>query len=205
MVLMTGIREEGRGIHRHSGGPEPPNIQGGELAHNVVQVGIVMGSASDWPPVEPAVQLLHQWGVQFEVIVASAHRSPARAHTYAKEAEARGVQVIIAVAGAAAHLAGVLASQTILPVIGVPIASSPLQGMDSLLATAQMPAGVPVATMALGSAGARNAVILAVQILARQDQRLRELLKAYKQELAYKVEKASLELQEKIAELRKTS
>ena len=174
------------------------------MAHNVVQVGIVLGSASDWPAVEPAVQLLHQWGVQFEVIVASAHRSPARAHTYAKEAEARGVQVIIAVAGAAAHLAGVLASQTILPVIGVPIASSPLQGMDSLLATAQMPAGVPVATMALGSAGARNAVILAVQILARQDQRLRELLKAYKQELAYKVEKASLELQEKIAELRKT-
>jgi phosphoribosylaminoimidazole carboxylase PurE protein len=175
------------------------------LAHTIVQVGIVLGSASDWPAVEPAVELLHQWGVQFEVIVASAHRSPARAHTYATEAEARGVQVIIAVAGAAAHLAGVLASQTILPVIGVPIASSPLQGMDSLLATAQMPAGVPVATMALGSAGARNAVILAVQILARQDQRLRELLKAYKQELAYKVEKASLELQEKIAELRKTS
>jgi phosphoribosylaminoimidazole carboxylase PurE protein len=169
-----------------------------------IQVGIVLGSASDWPAVEPAVQLLHQWGVKFEVIVASAHRSPERAHAYASKAEARGLQVIIAVAGAAAHLAGVLASQTILPVIGVPIASSPLQGMDSLLATAQMPAGVPVATMALGSAGARNAVILAVQILARQDQRLRELLKAYKQELAYKVEKASLELQEKIAELRKT-
>ena len=168
-----------------------------------IQVGIVLGSASDWPAVEPAVQLLQQWEVKYEVIVASAHRSPARAHTYASEAEDRGLQVIIAVAGAAAHLAGVLASQTILPVIGVPIASSPLQGIDSLLATAQMPAGVPVATMALGSAGAKNAAILAAQILARQDKRIRELLKAYKQELAQKVEKASLQLQEKIAELTK--
>jgi phosphoribosylaminoimidazole carboxylase PurE protein len=170
-----------------------------------MQIGIVLGSASDWPAVEPAVQLLHQWGVQYEVIVASAHRSPARAHAYASDAADRGLQVLIAVAGAAAHLAGVLASQTILPVIGVPIASSPLQGMDSLLATAQMPAGVPVATMALGSAGAKNAVILAVQILARQDRRLREILSDYKQELARKVEKASLELQEKIAELAQKS
>lgn len=170
-----------------------------------VQIGIVLGSASDWPAVEPAVQLLRQWGVPHEVIVASAHRSPARAHTYASEAEDRGLQVIIAVAGAAAHLAGVLASQTILPVIGVPIASSPLQGIDSLLATAQMPAGVPVATMALGSAGARNAAILAVQVLARQDRRLREVLRDYKQELAQKVEQASHQLQEKIAELIKNS
>jgi phosphoribosylaminoimidazole carboxylase PurE protein len=174
------------------------------LAENM-QIGIVLGSASDWPAVEPAVQLLHQWGVQYEVIVASAHRSPARAHAYASDAADRGLQVLIAVAGAAAHLAGVLASQTILPVIGVPIASSPLQGMDSLLATAQMPAGVPVATMALGSAGAKNAVILAVQILARQDRRLRKILSDYKQELARKVEKASLELQEKIAELAQKS
>jgi phosphoribosylaminoimidazole carboxylase PurE protein len=174
------------------------------LTQNVVPIGIVLGSASDWPAVEPAVQLLEQWDVKYEVLVASAHRSPARAHTYAGEAEARGLEVIIAVAGAAAHLAGVLASQTILPVIGVPIASSPLQGMDSLLATAQMPAGVPVATMALGSAGARNAVILAVQILARRDPRLQQLLKAYKQELARKVEKASEELQNKIALLSQT-
>lgn len=173
------------------------------MTRSDVQIGIVLGSASDWPAVEPAVQLLHQWGVHYEVIVASAHRSPARAHTYAGEAEDRGLQVIIAVAGAAAHLAGVLASQTILPVIGVPIASSPLQGMDSLLATAQMPAGVPVATMALGSAGAKNAAILAAQILALQDKRIRELLKAYKQELAQKVEKASLQLQEKVDELTK--
>jgi phosphoribosylaminoimidazole carboxylase PurE protein len=175
------------------------------LAQNVVPIGIVLGSASDWPAVEPAVQLLAQWEVAYEVVVASAHRSPARAHAYASEAEDRGLEVIIAVAGAAAHLAGVLASQTILPVIGVPIASSPLQGMDSLLATAQMPAGVPVATMALGSAGAKNAVILAVQILARRDSRLQNLLKAYKQELARKVEKASLELQQKIGKLSPTT
>jgi phosphoribosylaminoimidazole carboxylase PurE protein len=172
------------------------------LSKNEVQVGIVLGSASDWPAVEPAVKLLEEWDVAYEVVVASAHRSPARAHDYASKAEGRGLEVIIAVAGAAAHLAGVLASQTILPVIGVPIASSPLQGMDSLLATAQMPAGIPVATMALGSAGARNAVILAVQILARRDHRLRELLIAYKQDLARKVEKSSEELQDKIAQLR---
>lgn len=175
------------------------------MGQNSVSIGIVLGSASDWPAVEPAVQILQKWGVGFEVIVASAHRSPARAHTYASEAEDRGLQVIIAVAGAAAHLAGVLASQTVLPVIGVPIASSPLQGIDSLLATAQMPAGVPVATMALGSAGARNAVILAVQILARQDSRLLELLKTYKQELARQVEKASRQLQDTIAALSQPS
>ncbi len=168
--------------------------------HNPL-VGIVLGSASDWPEVEPAVKLLQRWQVPFEVVVASAHRSPARAHAYASEAEARGLQVIIAVAGAAAHLAGVLASQTILPVIGVPIASSPLQGLDSLLSTAQMPAGVPVATMALGAAGARNAVILAVQILARQDPALQQQLRDYKAELAEKVIQASERLQVQLAEL----
>ena len=131
-----------------------------------IDIGIVLGSASDWPAVEPAAELLQKWAVPYEVVVASAHRSPARAHSYAGEAEARGLQVIIAVAGAAAHLAGVLASQTILPVIGVPIASSPLQGFDSLLATAQMPAGIPVATVAIGSAGAKNAAVLAAEILA---------------------------------------
>jgi phosphoribosylaminoimidazole carboxylase PurE protein len=137
--------------------------------------------------------------------VASAHRSPDRTHAYAGKAEKRGVQVLIDVAGAAARLAGVLASQTFLPVIGVPIASSPLQGMDSLLATAQMPAGVPVATMALGPAGAKNAAILAVQILARQDQRLKAILRVYQQGLARKVEQASEELQEKIVEIAKKS
>ncbi|MGQ9921659.1 MAG: 5-(carboxyamino)imidazole ribonucleotide mutase [Desulfobacca sp.] len=164
-----------------------------------VQIGIVLGSDSDWPQVAPAVDLLERWQVGHEVVVASAHRSPDRAQAYASEAEGRGVQVLIAAAGAAAHLAGVLASKTILPVIGVPIASSPLRGLDSLLATAQMPAGVPVATMALGTAGARNAAILAVQILARQDPELRQRLLDYKEELAREVTRASQELQAQIA------
>ncbi len=169
------------------------------MADRTVQIGIVLGSASDWPEVAPAVELLQRWQVGHEVVVASAHRSPDRAHAYASEAEGRGLHVIIAVAGAAAHLAGVLASKTILPVIGVPIASSPLQGLDSLLSTAQMPAGVPVATMALGAAGARNAAILAVQILARQDPRLRQRLHDYKEELAQGVAQSSQELQVQIA------
>jgi phosphoribosylaminoimidazole carboxylase PurE protein len=150
-------------------------------------VGIVLGSASDWPIIEPATQLLRQWGVAFEVTVASAHRSPARVQSYAKQAASRGLKVLIAAAGAAAHLAGVLAAETILPVIGVPLASSPLQGWDSLLAIAQMPAGVPVATMALGTAGARNAAILATQILALTDTRLQQIMIDYKKELARRV------------------
>lgn len=169
------------------------------MADSAPKIGIVLGSASDWPDVEPAIKLLQQWGVNFEVLVASAHRSPQRAHDYVKNAEARGLQVIIAVAGAAAHLAGFLAAATVLPVIGVPIASSPLRGLDSLLSTAQMPAGIPVAAMAIGSAGARNAVILAAQILALQDPDLRQQLHAYKKALADEVDAASRRLQEKIA------
>jgi len=172
------------------------------MAAETALIGIVLGSASDWPEVVPAVKLLQRWQVPFEVVVASAHRSPDRAHAYASEAESRGLQVIIAVAGAAAHLAGVLASQTILPVIGVPIASSPLQGLDSLLATAQMPSGIPVATMALGSAGASNAVILAVQILARHHPDLRQKLRAHKEAMAQGVVQASDQLQVQLAELR---
>jgi phosphoribosylaminoimidazole carboxylase PurE protein len=149
-----------------------------------VQVGMVLGSASDWEMVEPGAALLKKWGIGVEVIVASAHRSPQRVEAYAREAQEKGLKVIIAAAGAAAHLAGVIASHTTLPVIGVPIPSSSLQGLDSLLATVQMPAGVPVATMALGSAGARNAAIFAVQILALSDARLAEVLRRHKQELA---------------------
>uniref|UniRef100_A0A7V4G6Q7 N5-carboxyaminoimidazole ribonucleotide mutase n=1 Tax=Desulfobacca acetoxidans TaxID=60893 RepID=A0A7V4G6Q7_9BACT len=151
------------------------------------QVGIVMGSASDWPSVEPAAQLLQEWGIGVEVTVASAHRSPERAQAYARSARERGVKVIIAAAGAAAHLGGVVAAETILPVIGVPLAGSPLQGLDSLLSTVQMPAGVPVATMAIGAAGARNAAVLAAQILALGDPRLQERLERHKKELAQKV------------------
>ncbi len=154
------------------------------MAKTKVSVGIVLGSASDWETVEPAAALLQKWDIGVEVTVASAHRSPARVEAYAREAAERGLKVIIAAAGAAAHLAGVIASHTTLPVIGVPVPSSPLQGLDSLLATVQMPAGVPVATMALGAPGARNAAIFAAQILALSEPRIAEALRRHKQELA---------------------
>ena len=152
-----------------------------------VEVGVVLGSASDWPSVEPGAQLLQDWGISFEVVVASAHRAPRRVQAYARDAAGRGLKVIIAAAGAAAHLAGVLAAETTLPVIGVPLTGSPLQGLDSLLATVQMPPGVPVATMALGSAGAKNAAIFATQILALSDPRLKEVLKRHKEDLEQQV------------------
>jgi phosphoribosylaminoimidazole carboxylase PurE protein len=154
---------------------------------NDVQVGIVLGSGSDWPMVEPAAGLLKDWGIAFEVVVVSAHRSPQRAQGYGREAAGRGLKVIIAAAGAAAHLAGVLAAETTLPVIGVPLPSSPLQGLDSLLSTVQMPAGVPVATMAVGPAGAANAAVFAAQILALGEPRLREVLDRHKQGLEQQV------------------
>jgi 5-(carboxyamino)imidazole ribonucleotide mutase len=157
------------------------------MADPVTLVGIVMGSASDWPSLEPAATLLAEWGIGVEVSVASAHRSPHRAQAYAREAFQRGLKVIIAAAGAAAHLAGVIASETTLPVIGVPLPSSSLQGLDSLLATVQMPAGVPVATMALGSAGARNAALFAVQILALGDPALQARLQQHKLDLEARV------------------
>ncbi|MBW1952033.1 MAG: 5-(carboxyamino)imidazole ribonucleotide mutase [Deltaproteobacteria bacterium] len=163
------------------------------------QVGIILGSGSDWPQVAAAAQLLHHWGVAYEVTVASAHRSPARVQNYARQASARGLKVLIAAAGAAAHLAGVIASETILPVIGVPLAGSPLQGWDSLLATAQMPAGVPVAAMAVGTAGARNAAILATQILALSDERLRDILIRHKQDLVSRIEEQDAQLQAELA------
>ncbi len=158
------------------------------MAKTEISVGIVLGSASDWETVEPGAALLKEWGIAVEVTVASAHRSPRRVEAYAKEAADRGLKVIIAAAGAAAHLAGVVASHTILPVVGVPIPNSSLKGLDSLLATVQMPAGVPVATMALGSAGAKNAAIFAAQILALSDSRLAEILRRHKQELEQNVD-----------------
>jgi phosphoribosylaminoimidazole carboxylase PurE protein len=162
------------------------------------KVAIVLGSDSDFPVIEDGLKLLNELEVPFEVTVSSAHRSPDRTHQYAATLEERGFQVIIACAGGAAHLAGVLAAQTILPVVGVPIASSPLQGLDSLLATSMMPAGVPVATMAIGSAGASNAAILAAQILARGDAALAQRLKNYKRKLADRVQARDRELKKKI-------
>ncbi|MDR1486655.1 MAG: 5-(carboxyamino)imidazole ribonucleotide mutase [Deltaproteobacteria bacterium] len=156
-------------------------------------VGIVMGSDSDLPVMKEAAKMLDLFSVPWEITIASAHRSPDRAGLYATSAKARGLKVLIAGAGWAAHLAGVLAAGTTLPVIGVPLAGSPLNGLDALLSTVQMPSGVPVGTMALG--GARNAAIFAVQILALSDPQLEESLVAYKEKLALNVEEKSQQIQ----------
>ncbi len=157
-------------------------------------VAIVLGSDSDYPVIKDMLRILQDFNISFEVTVSSAHRSPDRTHRYAATLEDRGIQAVIACAGAAAHLAGVLASHTILPVIGVPVDSSPLQGLDALLATSMMPAGVPVATMGIGKAGASNAAVLAAQILARSDPDLANRLREYKKRLAEKVEERDREL-----------
>lgn len=143
-------------------------------------VGILMGSDSDWPTMEQAAKQLKAFGISYEARVLSAHRTPDHAVRYAEEAEGRGMLCLIAGAGGAAHLAGVLAAKTTLPVLGVPMPSKHLQGMDSLLSTVQMPAGVPVATFAIGEAGATNAALFAVAMLARTDPRMAEKLKAFR-------------------------
>jgi phosphoribosylaminoimidazole carboxylase PurE protein len=153
-----------------------------------LKVAIVLGSDSDYPVIQDMLKQLTDFGVGHELTISSAHRSPVRTQQYAEALEGRGVEVVIACAGAAAHLAGVIAAHTILPVIGVPIDSSPLNGLDALLSTSMMPAGVPVATMGIGKAGASNAAILAVQILARKDPSLAERLHGYKKRLAEGVE-----------------
>ncbi len=158
------------------------------------KVGIVMGSDSDLPVMEEAAAVLRKFGVSFEMTIASAHRSPARAANFASEAARHGMKVIIAGAGHAAHLAGVLAAHTTLPVIAVPIDSSALQGLDALLSTVQMPPGIPVACMAIGKSGARNAGILAVQILALSDIRLASMLEKFKTDMALQVEEKARKL-----------
>lgn len=150
-------------------------------------IGIIMGSDSDWPLVQKAAESLESFGVAFEVRVISAHRTPELACEYAGTAESRGLKVIIAAAGGAAHLGGVLAAHTVLPVIGIPVAGGALNGLDALYATLQMPAGIPVATVTLGSAGPVNAALLAVQILGTADAGLRAKFHAYKEELKRKV------------------
>jgi len=154
------------------------------------RVGIVMGSDSDLEKMQPCAQTLDEFAIPYEIRVISAHRTPDVAHDYATTAAERGLGVIIAAAGGAAHLAGVLASLTPLPVIGVPIQTSSLGGLDSLLSTVQMPGGVPVATVAIGKAGPVNAAILAAQILAAADADLREKVVRHKARLAQKVAKA---------------
>ena len=159
-------------------------------------VGIVMGSDSDWPLVKKACETLDKFGVGYETRVISAHRTPEVAIEYSRTAEARGLKVIIAAAGGAAHLGGVLAAGTVLPVIGIPVAGGALSGLDALYATVQMPSGVPVATVACGSAGPTNAALLAVQILGTADARLRDKFRAYKEELRAKVAKANERIHE---------
>ena len=158
------------------------------------QVGIVMGSDSDLGVMDGAAAMLRKFGIPCEMIVASAHRSPEKAMAYASQAKAKGMQVIIAGAGHAAHLAGVLAAHTTLPVIGVPIDSSCLQGMDSLLSTVQMPPGIPVATVSIGKPGAKNAGILAAQMIALTDPDVAALLEAFKENMAKEVEAKSAKL-----------
>ncbi|MEK7712724.1 MAG: 5-(carboxyamino)imidazole ribonucleotide mutase [Nitrospirota bacterium] len=153
------------------------------------KVLIIMGSDSDLPVMEETEKILKAFGISFETTIASAHRSPERAVRLAKGAEKKGFEVIIAGAGAAAHLAGVIAAHTILPVIGVPINSSPLQGFDALFSTVQMPPGIPVATMAVGTAGAKNAAIFAAQIIGRKDVKIVKKLKEYKKRLEDEVER----------------
>ncbi len=157
-------------------------------------VGILMGSDSDLPIMQEAAAMLQEFGVEYEMTIASAHRTPKKVHEYSQSAERRGLKVIIAGAGWAAHLAGVVASQTTLPVIGVPIDSSPLKGIDALLSVAQMPGGVPVATMSLGKAGAKNAGVFAAQIIAVGDVKVANRLKVFKVEMERDVEEKAKRL-----------
>ena len=160
---------------------------------NTPLVGIVMGSDSDLPVMRKAADILKEFDVPFEIRVMSAHRTPELAHQYATTAHTRGLKVLIAGAGVAAHLAGVLAASTPLPVLGVPINSGALKGLDALLATVQMPSGIPVGTLAID--GAKNAALLAVQILATCDQTLRERLIQYKEAMVEQVEAKNARVQ----------
>jgi phosphoribosylaminoimidazole carboxylase PurE protein len=161
-------------------------------------VGIIMGSDSDLPVMQEAVKIFQQFEIPYEIGVYSAHRSPHRTAEYVRTARSRGLKLIIAGAGSSAHLAGVSAAETTLPVIGVPIDSSPLSGFDALLATVQMPPGVPVATMGVGKSGATNAAILAVQILALADDRLTARLVDHKAALEKGVAEKSRKVQDSL-------
>jgi phosphoribosylaminoimidazole carboxylase PurE protein len=162
-------------------------------------VGIVMGSDSDWETMEPAAKRLDEFEIPYEVQVMSAHRSPKVVAKYAESARRRGLGVLIAGAGGAAHLAGVVAAHTTLPVLGVPVSSSSLGGLDALLATVQMPPGVPVGTLAVGKGGAENAAILAAQILALRHKPLRDRLDRHKEDLIASVEGKNTRLQRKLS------
>jgi 5-(carboxyamino)imidazole ribonucleotide mutase len=150
------------------------------VADTKVQVGIIMGSQSDWETMRAAAETLKALGIAHETCVVSAHRTPDRMFEYAEKAAGRGIEVIIAGAGGAAHLPGMVAAKTIVPVLGVPVQSKALSGMDSLLSIVQMPAGIPVGTLAIGVAGATNAALLAAAIVGNHDERVRSALQAYR-------------------------
>jgi 5-(carboxyamino)imidazole ribonucleotide mutase len=162
------------------------------------KVAIVMGSDSDFPTLKSCIKILKDFNIKVEIMVCSAHRTPDKAAEFARNAESNGVDVIIAAAGKAAHLPGVLAAYTILPVIGVPIKSSTMDGLDSLLSIVQMPSGIPVATVAID--GAENAALLAVQILSISYHGLKDSMREYKAQLAKKVEEKNQALQNKLAD-----
>lgn len=153
-------------------------------------VGIIMGSRSDLPTMNEVVHLLEEFSIAYELRVLSAHRTPEVTALYAKKAEQRGIKIIVAGAGGAAHLAGTIAAHTTLPVIGVPIETKYLKGIDSLFSTVQMPAGIPVATVAIGKSGAKNAAILCAQILGLSNERIQKKLKTHKRKLASKIKKS---------------
>jgi 5-(carboxyamino)imidazole ribonucleotide mutase len=155
-------------------------------------VAILMGSKSDWEVMRQADEMLSSFGVPHECRVLSAHRTPAETSEYVQQAEPRGIEVMIAAAGGAAHLAGVCAAHTVMPVLGVPMESASLKGLDSLLSTVQMPAGIPVGTLAIGPAGARNAALLAIAILANSRPELREKLRQFRSEQRQKVLRETL-------------
>ncbi len=167
-------------------------------SENSPRVGIIMGSDSDWPKIKKAAAALDEFGVPYEVRVMSAHRTPHVVAEYAATAIDRGLQVIIAAAGGAAHLAGVVAAHTTLPVIGLPVPTADLGGLDSLLSTVQMPGDVPVATMAVGMGGPRNSGLFAVQIMATADEDLQAKLVKFKQDLAVKIAAKDNQLQESL-------
>ncbi|HJS07841.1 MAG TPA: 5-(carboxyamino)imidazole ribonucleotide mutase [Pirellulales bacterium] len=156
-------------------------------------VTVMMGSKSDWDTMRQSAEILKQFEIPHECRVMSAHRTPRLVSDYVSQAESRGIEVLIAAAGGAAHLAGVVAAHTVLPVLGVPIESQALRGLDSLLSTVQMPGGIPVGTLAIGKPGATNAALLAIAILANSRPELREKLRRYRAEQAAKIEATTLE------------
>ena len=163
-------------------------------------VGVIMGSDTDWPVMSETVKTLKEFGIPYEVEVTSAHRSPQRTHEYATTAAQRGLKVIIVGAGGASHLAGIVAAETTLPVIAVPVVTTPLGGLDALYSTVQMPAGIPVGVMAVDKPGARNAAIYAAEILAISDGAIADCLRRFKEQLAQSVAEKSARLKQELGD-----